>query len=208
MWDKYSLYIFLLWFGLCRLVLRKDRVRRIACGVSGNPIWDFLSLCRSKGVEQTFAPPASAMPVCLCSKPLWVLSGKEREKLCRLHKSNSKSTSKDGSSPKCRLLLRPIAKVERAPAASTSLEDCPASLPQEEVRSAPVSAMNLPPPIHGEPKVPGNPSPSGEWLTLPLYILSCSVNWSLSFLWRLLLDNCVTENVGWSLREVLGRVKL
>jgi len=120
-WDKYSVYIF-----LCRFVLRKDRVRRIACGVSGNPIWDFLSLCRSKGVEQTFAPPASAMPVCLCSKPLWVLSGKEREKLCRLHKSNSKSTSKDGSSPKCRLLLRPIAKVERAPAASTSLEDCPA----------------------------------------------------------------------------------
>ena len=50
------------------------------------------------------------------------------------------------------------------------------ALPQEEVRSAPVSAMNLPPPIHGEPKVPGNPSPSGEWLTLPLYILSCSVN--------------------------------
>ena len=135
MWDKYSLYIFL-WF-LCRLVLRKDRVRRIACGVSGNPIWDFLSLCRSKGVEQTFAP--LHLP-CLCASAQNLYEcylGRKEKKLCRLHKSNSKSTSKDGSSPKCRLLLRPIAKVERAPAASTSLEDCPVSLPQRRSKICP-----------------------------------------------------------------------
>ena len=57
MWDKYWLYIF-----LCRFVLRKDRVRRIACGV-WQPHLRISLVCRSKGVEQTFAPPASA---CLC----------------------------------------------------------------------------------------------------------------------------------------------
>ena len=77
---------------------------------------------------------------CLCASAQNLYEcylGRKEKKLCRLHKSNSKSTSKDGSSPKCRLLLRPIAKVERAPAASTSLEDCPVSLPQRRSKICP-----------------------------------------------------------------------
>jgi len=129
---------------LCRLVLRKDRVRRIACGV-WQPHLRISLVCRSKGVEQTFAPPASA---CLCVPLL----------------KTSMSAIWEGKRKNCVVCINQnqnlpqrwiISQVPPAAVSYCQSGESPCGLnkpgglplPQEGVRSAPVSAMNLPPPI-------------------------------------------------------------